>query len=80
MVIEPKWHTERRNLRAGDIVLIQDANPVRGHWKMGRIENAIDSADKRVRRVLVSYANEEGTRITVERPVQRLIVIVPNSN
>ena len=80
MVIEPKWHTERRNLRAGDIVLIQDANPVRGHWKMGRIENAIDSADKRVRRVLVSYANEDGTRITVERPVQRLIVIVPNSN
>ena len=33
LVICPKWHTERRNLKVGDVVLIQDDNALRGKWK-----------------------------------------------
>ena len=80
MVIEPKWHTERRDLRAGDVVLMEDINPVRGHWKMALIEQPIISEDGRVRRVLISYKSTDHGRTTVERPVQKLIVIAPNEN
>ena len=37
LVICPKWHTENHNLQKGDVVLIQDANPIRGVWKLGVI-------------------------------------------
>jgi len=77
MVVQPKWHTEKRNVEAGDVVLVQDANPVRGKWKMAIVKNAIVSKDGMVRRVEISYNTDEGSRITVERPVQKLIVIVP---
>ena len=80
MVMEPKWHVEQRNLKEGDVVLVQDANPVRGRWKMALVESPIISEDGKVRRVEISYKSLEGTRITVERPVQRLIVLVPNEN
>ena len=76
LVIEPKWHTERRNVRVGDVVAIQDSNIVRGEWKLGVIENIIDSKDGRVRNVEVRY-KIGSTNVTIKRAVQRLIVIVP---
>ena len=80
LVVEPKWHTEHRNVKTGDVVLVQDANPVRGRWKMALVEKAISSKDGRVRRAEISYNAPEGSRLTVERPIQKLIVIVPNDN
>jgi len=77
LVVQPKWHVEQRNVKTGDVVLVQDANLVRGNWKMAVVENAIISEDGKVRRVEISYNTPEGTRATAERPVQRLIVIVP---
>ena len=76
LVIEPKWHVERRNLQVGDVVMIQDSNAIRGEWKIGVVVNVLESKDKRVRNVEVKYKNGE-TDITVKRAVQRLIVIVP---
>ena len=80
MLIQPKWHTEQRNCRKGDVVLVQDLNSVRGQWKMALVEEAIISMDGKVRRVLLSYKSPDNTRITVERPVQKLIILVPNEN
>ena len=77
MVVEPKWHTQQRDVRVGDVVLVQDLNLVRGQWKMALVEEAIVSADGRVRRVMISYRTDEGTKSIVERPVQKLIVIAP---
>ena len=54
LVITPKWHTERRNLKQGDVVLIQDSNELRGVWKMGLVTEAVPSEDSKVRRVKVS--------------------------
>ena len=76
LVNVPKWHTERRNIRVGDVVAIQDSNVIRGEWKLGVIENIIDSKDGRVRNVEVRYKIGT-TNVKVKRPVQRLIVIVP---
>ena len=79
MVIEPKWHTGKRDVQKGDVVLIQDSNTVRGEWKMGRVTQILESKDGRVRNVEVKYINGS-TEMKVKRPVQRLIVIVPKDN
>ena len=76
LVVEPKWHVERRNLSTGDVVMIQDSNGVRGNWKIGIVIKIIDSRDGRVRNVEVMYKNGT-TAIKVKRAVQRLIVLVP---
>ena len=38
-LIQQKWHTEHRNVKVGDIVLIQDLNEVRGKWKLKKFQN-----------------------------------------
>ena len=74
LVISPKWHVERRNVKKGDVVLIDDANELRGKWTMGIVVEASPSHDGRVRRVSVNYKNPNEI---VQRAVQKLIVLVP---
>ena len=59
----------------GDIVLVQDINALRGRWKMAVGKKAIISSDGKVRRVEIMYNNNG--KVTVERPVQKLIILVP---
>lgn len=71
----------------GDIVLIQDSNQIRGNWKLGRVIAANPGKDGKIRKVTIQYKNpapNEKVGIykgrgysTIERPVQRLIVLVP---
>ena len=76
LVLQPKWHVDQRNLKQGDVVLIQDTNAVRGEWRKGIVFKTIPSKDNRIRRVIVEYDSGE-TKIHVERAVQRLILLVP---
>ena len=77
LVVWPKWHTEQRNLKVGDIVLIQDSNALRGKWKKAIVVDATPSADGKVRHAQLRYQTNENTNIVVDRPVQRLILLVP---
>ena len=78
LLVQPKWHVEKRDLKSGDVVLMQDSNMVRGEWKLALVKTPIKSKDGKVRRVILSYKrNQSGESNTVERPVQRLIVLVP---
>ena len=79
LIIRQKWHTARRSVKEGDIVLIQDSNSVRGKWKMGRVSKAEPSLrDGFVRNVEIQYKNPNHRLFTtITRPVQRIIVIVP---
>ena len=54
LVIQPKWHVQRRGVKVGDVVLGQDSNLVRGEWKMGVISDVTASRDNRVRKVEVT--------------------------
>ena len=73
----PKWHHARRNLSVGDVVIIYDKNLRRGHWKLGLVTDATLGVDNIVRRVKVRYINpSSGLPIEVERPVQRLVVLL----
>lgn len=88
LLIQPKWHTARRNLREGDVVLIQDANQIRGQWKLGIVVKTFPGEDGRVRRVQVQYKNPKPGEavneyhgrgfVTVERAVNKLVVLIPN--
>ncbi|CAH8656984.1 unnamed protein product [Dicrocoelium dendriticum] len=48
-----KWHTKRRSLRRGDLVLIADVRTPRGLWPKGIIEEAKAGRDGLVREVLI---------------------------
>lgn len=87
LLIRQKWHVEKRNVKVGDVVLIQDSNAVRGQWKMGRVTQAFPGDDERVRKVEVQYKcfppddkskeYKGNSYTTIQRPVQRLVVILP---
>ena len=84
LIIEQKWHTESRNVRVGDIVLLQDSNAIRGEWRLARISKTHPSCDGKVRKVTLSYRRTDdslnysgGLLTNIERPVQNLVVILP---
>ena len=63
--------------KLNDVVMVQDANPIRGEWTLGVVDEIIDSKDGRVRNVMIKYKKGDTTK-RIQRAVQRLIVIVPS--
>ena len=55
LIIQQKWHTTKRNLSVGDIVLLQDSNVIRGKWRLAEVCEAIAGNDGNVRDVKVRY-------------------------
>ena len=76
LVLQPKWHTIRRNLMKGDVVLVLDSNEIRGRWKLALVTEPIISEDGKVRKAKISYHTSNGGRQEIERAVQRLILLV----
>lgn len=86
LLVRQKWHVDKRNVCVGDVVMVQDSNAVRGQWKIARVSKTFPGIDGRVRKVEVQYKCpplNESPRVckgraytTIQRPVQRLVVIV----
>ena len=55
LIIRPKWHSSTRNLKVGDIVMVQDSNIVRGQWKLAQVCEANPGKDGKVRDVQIRY-------------------------
>ena len=79
-----KWIDVKRNLREGDIVLIQySSKTVPGTYRLGRILNVEVDADDLVRTCTVRYhlckpdVATSSTRKEVRVPAQRLVLILP---
>ena len=78
MIIEQKWHHNRRNVAIGDIVIIHDKDLDRSEWKLGRVVDVIPGKDDIVRRLLIKYKIKGSNEfLNVTRSVQRVIVILP---
>ena len=83
LIIREKWHTSRRNVTVGDIVVMQDTNAVRGEWKIARVYKVYPDEKGVVRKCDVQYKRKldkdtfESKFTTVSRAIQRLIVLVP---
>ena len=80
LVVRHKGHTEHRNLLVGDVVLVQDSNALRGKWKKAIITEADPSEDGKVRHNRLKYRTKDNTNIIIDRPIQRLILLVPVDN
>ena len=74
----PKWTTTRRNLRVGDIVLLRDDAQRRNNWPLGRVTEAIESEDGRVRKANVEIARD-GEKKVYLRPIKELTLLLPNN-
>ena len=76
------WNNQKQNCQVGDIVLLrQEADW--NHWPMAQIVNAYSDSKGNVRSVRLllgaSDKSENSTRY-LERPVNKLIVLVENNN
>lgn len=67
-----KWHSEKRNVRVDDFVIMQSTNAVRGKWNVGRIINVYPGQDGRVRNVKIKTRDGE-----YQRPISKIAVIYP---
>ena len=65
-----KWTTHKRNLKAGDLVLIVDERVPRGMWPLGQVIKTIADKDGDVRSAEVKTA--EGYKY---RPVTKLLFL-----
>lgn len=84
LLCRQKWHTTRRNVKVGDIVLVQDSNTVRGAWKIAQIIKAKQGCDGNVREVDLRYKiikDGKGYDGVIDkimsRSVHRLVVLLP---
>ena len=84
LLIQKKWHTKQRNVTVGDVVLVQDSNAVRGHWRMGEVVSVIPGRDTMIRDVRIRYkltnddTSYKGSKDRfMNRSVHRLVVLLP---
>ena len=84
LLIEQKWHTVKRNLIEGDLVLVQDSRAIRGEWKLAQVIEAKPGSGGLVRDVSIRYKSQSrGNRykgqqdIIVKRSANRLVLLLP---
>ena len=84
LLLQQKWHVESRNLRNGDIVLVQDAKSLRGQWKLAEVHSAEPGKDGKVRNVELRCKYQDGQQMYkgwndafINRSVHRLVLILP---
>lgn len=82
--LRQRWHTARRNLHVGDIVMVKGEEAHRNEWRLARVTGATIDQDGLVRRVRICLGDgklgKKGERLhkmsEVERPVQKLVLLL----
>ena len=84
LLVRQKCHTASRNLRVGDIVLVQDSTALKGQWKLAEVAVASAGSDGKVRDVTLHYKNQtisarySGQKdILINRSIHKLVVLLP---
>ncbi|KAL6480076.1 hypothetical protein MHYP_G00111090 [Metynnis hypsauchen] len=83
----PRWHVPRRNMDVGDIVILKEEDIPRNEWKLAKVVEAHEDDDGLVRKVTVQIGErklgKKGERLNqpsiVQRPIQKLVVLVKSS-
>jgi hypothetical protein len=75
---QSKWKQERRNLKAGDIVLRKDETAAGQTYKYAKVVKVHTSTDGKVRAADIEYKlpGESVFRMTT-RPIHKLVLIIP---
>ena len=84
LLVRQKWHVNTRNVKVGDIVLVQDKNALKGVWKLAQIIKTSYGSDNMVRNVTLRYkitksdSNYTGQPDSyMDRSVRSLVIILP---
>ena len=76
-------HTALRNLREGDVVLVQDSDLIRGNWKLAQVQRAKPDRDGKVRDVVLRHKIStpgsmcDGKNRLINRSAHRLVLPLP---
>ena len=80
-----KWQSVQRCIQVGDVVLVLSEDPISRSSQLGRVVSVQPSGDGKVRQATVQLANNSldasGRRTvkpTVQRPIQKLVVLLEN--
>ncbi len=84
IALRQKWHTPRRNLRVGDIVVMKGDEAHRNEWRLARVTGTTTDKDGLVRKVKICLGDRKlGKReerlhkmSEVERPIQKLVLLL----
>ncbi|XP_061192812.1 uncharacterized protein LOC133201024 [Saccostrea echinata] len=68
-----KWHSNKENLKTGDVVLTREKNVHRNLWPMGIVERPIESNDAMVRKAVVRVAKD---RKVYYRPITEMVLLL----
>lgn len=82
-----KWETSKKNIKVGDVVLVVEDERPRNQWTAAGVEEVQTGSDGLVRRAKVKLANRyldgNGKPIFepsyLERPIQKLVVLLPTT-
>ena len=84
LIIRQRWHTETRDMKVGDVVIIRDSKAPRGQWKFALVHSVLPSKDGKVRDVELKYKNLRpgvsytgAPDIVVKRSVHNLVLLLP---
>ena len=84
-----KWKEPRRNLAVNDVVIVKDDTlPARNCWQLARVSRVDIEKDGYVRKVQVvlgdRHLSTDGKKIGpikyLERPIHKLILLIPRDN
>ena len=81
-----KWQVKRRNMKAGDVVLVKDENTDRMKWPLAVVEEAIIGKDGLVRNVILRMRTGESEVVgknakfsQLKRPIQKVVLLLENN-
>ena len=85
LLVRQKWHTGQRNLKVGDVCLIQDSSALRSEYRLARVTECYPDSKGRVRNVELMVKPKQGKSdkyipskpIYLKRHVNNLVVLVP---
>ncbi|XP_075157829.1 uncharacterized protein LOC142231095 [Haematobia irritans] len=66
----PKWLTEKKDAKIGDLVIIADERCGPAQWLLGRIQEVHPGPDGHVRVVSIWYSTDENTEAAIETPIE----------
>ena len=75
-----KWTKRVRDMKVGDVVLVQDDNASRNDWKKGLIIKTQASKDGQVRQARLKINAGRGEASELTRPIHKLVLLLPSEH
>ncbi|XP_056597979.1 uncharacterized protein LOC130433119 [Triplophysa dalaica] len=88
IALRQRWHSAKRNVKIGDVVILQEDALPRNGWRLGRVLDVRTDEDGLVRKVTIQLGDRKASKegksknnnfSILERPIHKLVVLVENN-